>query len=465
MLPGRRRVFNSPTRAINTVFTALVAAVGRLDKSLDPRDTVAKLKKYHFTYSDSINIFHASIAIFWISLWPAALPIKLLLPPVFILALFIPLTSQFLVPATPILSWVITFFSSRFIPVKYRPQISVFLLPTLESVLYGTNVSDILTRFTHPILDLIAWLPYGVLHYTLPIVVALVLWLFRPIEALRFWSRTFGYLCLIGVLVQIVLPCAPPWYELIYGLTPATYEVRGSAAGLMRIDALFGGTGYQTAFAQSPVVFGAFPSLHAGWATLEALTWTHFFPWTRTAAWLYAGVLYWATMYLTHHYLIDVVSGACLSTALFYLFLPEELCGPVATMGPGSVVSRPRSKHELYGLEAPRQRGHGRGQSARALSVGADTDFESEASSPRNSEDQDITYRSPNPGMTPTSAAPLVGPAPKAKKSHKHTASIASLIHADDRGDGGWSPIGGRAFAFPPTPSRLEAGETMQKDS
>ncbi|EEB89410.1 hypothetical protein MPER_12493, partial [Moniliophthora perniciosa FA553] len=35
------------------------------------------------------------------------------------------------------------------------------LLPTLEFVPYGANISDILTRYTHPILDILAWLPYG----------------------------------------------------------------------------------------------------------------------------------------------------------------------------------------------------------------------------------------------------------------------------------------------------------------
>ena len=254
--------------------------------------------------------------------------------------------------------------------------------------------------------------------------------------------------------MQIILPCAAPWYEIIYGLTPANYDMRGSAGGLLRIDALFGSKGYQMAFASSPLVFGAFPSLHSGCATLEALFWSHFFPWTRKYAWGYAGVLYWATMYLSHHYLIDVVGGACLATASFYLFLPEELRGVAATMGPGSVAGRVRSKHELYDLDVPRANGrrygHGRGMS----SIGLDTDLSSETSSPRHSEDeQDIEYRSPNPSAAPSSAGP------KTKRSHKHTASIASLIRAEDRVEDGWSPVGNRGFVFPPTPSKLEAGD------
>ncbi|KAG1817579.1 uncharacterized protein BJ212DRAFT_1269940 [Suillus subaureus] len=40
------------------------------------------------------------------------------------------------------------------------------LLPMLKSVLYSANISDILMRFTHPVLDIITWLPYQVIHYT-----------------------------------------------------------------------------------------------------------------------------------------------------------------------------------------------------------------------------------------------------------------------------------------------------------
>jgi hypothetical protein len=41
--------------------------------------------------------------------------------------------------------------------------------PILDSVFYGANVSDILTRFTHPILDILAWLAYRVNHIRFPL--------------------------------------------------------------------------------------------------------------------------------------------------------------------------------------------------------------------------------------------------------------------------------------------------------
>lgn len=92
----------------------------------------------------------------------------------------------------------------------------------------------------------------------------------------------------------------------------------------MRIDRIFGGTGYTNTFGNAPLVFGAFPSLHAGTSTMEALFLTYFFPRFAPFYWAYACTLYWATMYLTHHYLVDVVGGGCLALVCFYYFMPKQ---------------------------------------------------------------------------------------------------------------------------------------------
>lgn len=129
-------------------------------------------------------------------------------------------------------------------------------------------------------------------------------------------------------------------YELREGLTPANYDMKGSPAGLARIDRLFGGHGYTLTFTNAPVPFGAFPSLHSGSATMEALMLSYFFPVgvtlyksakrhirldMRIVYWAYAGWLYWCTMYLMHHFLIDLVAGGCLATICFYVFLSDEM--------------------------------------------------------------------------------------------------------------------------------------------
>lgn len=89
-------------------------------------------------------------------------------------------------------------------------------------------------------------------------------------------------------------------YELREGLTPAHFGMSGSPGGLARIDTLFHSNGYTNTFSNSPMVFGAFPSLHAGCATADALMLSHFFPKFRIPLAIYVLWLYWSTMYLTH---------------------------------------------------------------------------------------------------------------------------------------------------------------------
>ncbi|KAG1771568.1 hypothetical protein EV702DRAFT_1048921 [Suillus placidus] len=172
-----------------------------------------------------------------------------------------------------------TFYSNQFLPAD-------------QSVLHGMNISDILTRFTYSVLDIT--LRSHPLY--LPPHSGRIPWLFRP-PASRIFAKAFGCQNCIGIFTQIIRPCAAPWYETIYNLTPTAYGTPGSAGGLARIDKLFCGKGYKQIFTSSTLVFGAFPSLQAAWATLQAL--------------FIASVLYWSTMYcLNHHCLIDVVGDA-----------------------------------------------------------------------------------------------------------------------------------------------------------
>jgi PAP2 superfamily len=119
----------------------------------------------------------------------------------------------------------------------------------------------------------------------------------------------------------------------MYGFAPADYSMSGSPGGLIRIDSLFGLNLYTSSFSASPVVFGAFPSLHAGWATLHALFLHHIQPKARVALCLYVMWVWWATMYLTHHYFIDLIGGSCLAVTVFYIaqrkYLPQTQPGKI----------------------------------------------------------------------------------------------------------------------------------------
>lgn len=105
----------------------------------------------------------------------------------------------------------------------------------------------------------------------------------------------------------------------MFGFAPADYSMYGSPGGLERIDTLFGTKLYTSSFSASPIVFGAFPSLHAAWATLHALYLHHLVPSARIALGAYVLWVWWATMYLTHHYFVDLIGGSCLAVTVFYI--------------------------------------------------------------------------------------------------------------------------------------------------
>ncbi|KAL3426243.1 Inositol phosphorylceramide synthase catalytic subunit aur1 [Phlyctema vagabunda] len=304
------------------------SSIASIETSFKVSDTIRALRAHRWSYYDGQYIIMIIIAIFSLSISQAPGPLmKTGAATLLIAALLVPVTRQFFLPVLPVFTWLLFFFNARFIPSEYRPHIWVKVLPALENIFYGANLSNIMSAHKHVVLDVLAWLPYGILHFGGPFVWAAAMFLFAPPGTVPVYARTFGYLNIIGVAIQLVFPCSPPWYENMYGLAPANYSMEGSPAGLARIDKLFGLDMYTTNFTASPLVFGAFPSLHSGNAVLEALFMSHCFPKLRPVVIGYAMWMWWATMYLSHHYAVDLVGGGFLAAICFYVaktnFLPR----------------------------------------------------------------------------------------------------------------------------------------------
>ncbi|RDW73897.1 PAP2-domain-containing protein [Coleophoma crateriformis] len=304
------------------------SSIASIETSFDVADTIKALRAHRWSYYDGQYIILIILAIFSLSISQAPGPLmKTGAATALIAALLVPVTRQFFLPVLPVFTWLLFFFNARFIPAEYRPHIWVKVLPALENIFYGANLSNILSAHKHVVLDVLAWLPYGILHFGGPFVWALAMFIFGAPGTVPVYARAFGYLNIIGVAIQLVFPCSPPWYENMYGLAPANYSMEGSPAGLARIDKLFGLDMYTTNFTASPLVFGAFPSLHSGNAVLEALFMSHCFPKLRPLVIAYAMWMWWATMYLSHHYAVDLVGGGILAAIVFYVakanFLPR----------------------------------------------------------------------------------------------------------------------------------------------
>ena len=262
LIPHRmRRKLRSKVRSRQSPASSFAS----LETSISPADTLQALRSHRWSFYDGQYVILVILGIFTLCIIPAPGPlVKTGASTLLLASLIIPATRQFFLPLLPVITW----------------------------------------------LDIMAWLPYGIMDYASPIVCSGIVFIFASPGTLPVFARSLGYMNLIAVSIQLMFPCSPPWYENLYGLAPANYSIHGSPAGLARIDELFGIALYTPSFNGSPMVFGAFPSLHAGWATMVALVLSHVFPRLRPVFIGYTLWIWWATMYLSHHYAVDLVGGS-----------------------------------------------------------------------------------------------------------------------------------------------------------
>ncbi|RKO87708.1 hypothetical protein BDK51DRAFT_13268, partial [Blyttiomyces helicus] len=220
----------------------------------------------------------------------------------------------------PVILWLVMFTGCRLIPEAWRPSIAVDLLPALDEVFFDSSLGfPHLAAVPSTAADVLAFLPYGVLHYVSPVIFALWLWRKASGYAAIVFLQAFGVQNIMGVATQVIFPSAAPWYNDLYGFAPASYSMPGNPAGLARVDKLFGTHLYTSTFGNSPLVFGALPSLHSGFAVLIMLFAMHVSRRMGSVLMIYVCWQWWATMYFRHHYMIDLVVGGTYSSAVYLL--------------------------------------------------------------------------------------------------------------------------------------------------
>lgn len=166
------------------------------------------------------------------------------------------------------------------------------------------------------------WLSYGVIHFISPFLAAFWLWLFASPGVVSIFAWAFGIQNCLGIITHLSFPTAAPWYGDQYGypLPPGNYSMPGSAAGLVRVDEVLGTHIYQNAFKASPLVFGAFPSLHGAFSCCCFLFVARY---SRKGAFLLGFYVLWqwySTIYLRHHWRIDLLGGLIYSAFVFSIF-------------------------------------------------------------------------------------------------------------------------------------------------
>jgi len=112
-IPRRyRRRLRSKFRSAQSPASSIAA----LQTSFNPADTIKALRAHRWSYWDGQYLILIIVAIFSLSISQAPGPIlKTGAASLLMLALLMPITRQFFLPALPILTWVLFFFNARYV--------------------------------------------------------------------------------------------------------------------------------------------------------------------------------------------------------------------------------------------------------------------------------------------------------------------------------------------------------------
>jgi membrane-associated phospholipid phosphatase len=189
-----------------------------------------------------------------------------------------------------------------------------------ELRLFGSIPTLVLQQFYRtPFLDYLGVFFYS-LHFIAPTAFALLLWRYHP-KNFRRYTLALAIGTYSALITFLFYPTAPPWFGV------------NATRILSEIDHNLGVPFYRTIFdyIQSDP-FAAFPSLHAMYPWLIAL-YTLKIKKTEALPVLLLPVGVWfSTVYLGEHYVVDVIGGVVYGTCAF--FLAEKLIPLLARKRP-----------------------------------------------------------------------------------------------------------------------------------
>jgi hypothetical protein len=164
-------------------------------------------------------------------------------------------------------------------------------------------------------LDVSMAVVYGA-HFAFPLVVAFLFWLRdRPL-----YYRFIGSLMLMaiaGFVIYLLVPVAPPRFAYQFGEALAVHDIMANT--WEKLDAVAWVSWVYANMSGNP--YAAFPSLHAAFPVLAWLFVRGRYP---VAAWIvvvYAAIVWFAIVFLGHHYVVDIIGGVLLAAGTYFVVI------------------------------------------------------------------------------------------------------------------------------------------------
>ena len=135
-----------------------------------------------------------------------------------------------------------------------------------------------------------------------------------------YFSLSFLLVNLLGFVVYYLYPAAPPWYVQQYGFEFIA-ATPGSMAGLAGFDAFFNIQLFSTLYAKGSNVFAAMPSLHSAYPLVVFYYGLkNRLGWVNVVFGIVVAGIWFAAVYTSHHYVLDVLAGVVCASAGLLLF-------------------------------------------------------------------------------------------------------------------------------------------------
>ena len=223
---------------------------------------------------------------------------------------------RFLLAGLPYITYLLIF--KFYTPLRHATHLDTAMPPNyhvlrnIEYHLFFFQPHQLLSSLANPIFDFLAAIPY-LIHFPLPFLFGFYLALHPKKKTGIFpYMWCAGWVNFIAVLIQLIFPTASPWFvdsAVMDQHGKIVYEV-ANEAGFKRLDKLLGFGIFHGIYSQSPLKYGAFPSLHIAWPMIVFLN----RPWFgKKVAGVHVVWITLAALYSTHHYLIDALGGILLA--------------------------------------------------------------------------------------------------------------------------------------------------------
>jgi hypothetical protein len=188
---------------------------------------------------------------------------------------------------------------------------------SLFAVAPDTTPQDWFMAHHTPFLDLLFSVPYAIFAYVALLYAAYLYFVDRP--RMRHYLWAFAIANYISFITWLALPAAPPWYVREHGCL-IDMSVQPSAAALTRVDALLGIDYFAAFYSRAASVFGALPSMHCAYPLLGLLTARHSATWRTWPLHIgYTLLMFAASVYLDHHWVIDGLLGWTIALAAVWI--------------------------------------------------------------------------------------------------------------------------------------------------